>query len=219
MPGLLIDASTLPMSIEPIQVEPAPRWRLTYPGEPGCVARNGLLVLITPTHPIYPLDYRPPEMVRVGGDYVAAIAANSLREMFDAARAAGLPLTNHSGFRSYEQQAQLWRGATRRYGVAIAQRWWARPGHSEHQLGLAIDLSSAFRSFRHTPHSAWVAENSWQFGWIVRYEYGTEYITGIAYEPWHLRYIGREAAAAYREGNYRTLEEFLGMIPEPPTPD
>ena len=89
-----------------------------------------------------------------------------------------------------------------------AARTAAKPGHSEHQLGLAVDINS------HTSHEwqlyAWLAEHAWQYGFILRYPQGAEEITGIDYEPWHYRYVGSDAARAIFESGI-TLEEYLGI--------
>ena len=97
----------------------------------------------------------------------------------------------------------------------------ARPGHSEHQTALAVDVFAcdpgcgSSEQFGGTALSAWVVENGWQYGWIVRYEDGYTPITGYDPEAWHLRYIGPELGAAYHAGGFHTLEEFFGLPAAP----
>ena len=160
--------------------------------------------------------------MRVGGHYVAEVAAETLRELLAAAREAGLQLRTRSGFRSYARQGQVHADVTAAFGQARADEQVLRAGHSEHQTGLAIDLLPmyghqcyTFACFGATPHAAWLAEHSWEFGWIVRYKPGMEHVTGITWEPWHLRYLGREAAAAYHLSGATSLEEFLGLPAAP----
>ena len=108
-------------------------------------------------------------------------------------------------------------------GQAGADLISARPGFSEHQTGLAADVVAcaggrcgAIEQLAGTPQGAWVAEHAWEHGYIVRYQDGQTPITGYQPEPWHLRYIGPDLARAYREGGFRTLEEFFGL---PAAPD
>jgi LAS superfamily LD-carboxypeptidase LdcB len=96
------------------------------------------------------------------------------------------------------------------YGQSTADTFSARPGHSEHQTGLAIDVNSIDDSFAATPESAWLASNAHRYGFIIRYPKGKEHITGYKYESWHIRYLGVDTATAvYNSG--LTLEEYLGI--------
>ena len=103
---------------------------------------------------------------------------------------------------------------TNRRGPSSTGSTSARPGHSEHQLGTTADLTSAnvgfqlSEGFGDTPEGAWVRENSWKYGFIISYPAGTEGITGYAYEPWHIRYVG-EATAADVHASGLTLHEYL----------
>jgi LAS superfamily LD-carboxypeptidase LdcB len=97
-----------------------------------------------------------------------------------------------------------------RDGSAAADRYSARPGHSEHQSGLAFDLNTITEAFGYTPEGQWVAANAHRFGFIVRYPQGKEGSTGYIWEPWHLRYLGVDTATAvYNSG--LSLEEYLGI--------
>ncbi len=133
---------------------------------------------------------------------------------FEAMRAAaakqGLTLYNSSSYRSYWLQDDLYTRYSNRDGQAAADTYSARPGHSEHQTGLAIDLNQVDDSFAGTPEAIWVAENAHHFGFIVRYPKGKEHITGYQYEPWHIRYLGIDTATKVYESG-KTLEEYLNI--------
>ncbi|WP_242973039.1 M15 family metallopeptidase [Anaeromicrobium sediminis] len=104
-----------------------------------------------------------------------------------------------------------------KYGVEKTNQFSAKPGESEHQTGLAIDVSSPAvnyrltQSFEETKEGKWIKENAPRFGFIIRYEEGKESITGYQYEPWHLRYVGRETAKEIVNRNI-SFEEYLGKI-------
>lgn len=117
-----------------------------------------------------------------------------------------------SGFRSFERQQELYTMYTSKDGQEMADIYSARPGHSEHQTGLAFDLNSVDSSFADTSEGKWVNENCYKYGFIVRYPKDKETITGYKYEPWHLRYVGEGLAKIiYNNGNWLTLEEYFGI--------
>lgn len=127
-----------------------------------------------------------------------------------------------SSTRADWSQRRLYERELASNGRTVADAGVARAGHSEHQTGLAVDIVACssgcgtIEAFGDTAQGRWVAENAWRFGFIVRYEDGYTPVTGYMAEPWHLRYIGTELAAAYNEGGYHTLEDFFGL---PPAPD
>ncbi len=169
------------------------------PVEPEVTYINGILIA-NKTYAL-PSTYNP------GVDPVAKAA---LQNMFDAAKADGLNLFIRSGFRSYSTQKQLYNRYVNRDGVAEADRYSARPGHSEHQTGLAFDINKADSSFEGTPEALWLAANCYKYGFIIRYPKGKESITGYIYEPWHVRYLGVDIATdVYNSG--LCLEEYLGI--------
>ncbi|SDK22323.1 M15 family metallopeptidase [Alkalibacterium thalassium] len=141
-------------------------------------------------------------------------AAQALREMFHSAKDEGIVLYARSGYRSYQTQTQLFDRYVDRDGLEAANRYSARPGESEHQTGLAIDVTSESvnyqltERFGETPEGLWVEEHAHEFGYIIRYPEGKEEITGYQYEPWHLRYLGKELAADVAESGL-TYEEYL----------
>lgn len=163
----------------------------------GVTYIQGILV-VNKSYPL-PSTYNP------GMNSETMAAFESMKK---AAATEGINLFIVSGFRSYSYQANLYKNYVARSGQAEADRFSARPGHSEHQTGLAMDLNSASSSFVGTKEAIWLANNSYRFGFIVRYPEGKESITGYKYEPWHMRYLGIEnAAKIYSSG--LCLEEYL----------
>jgi D-alanyl-D-alanine carboxypeptidase len=148
-----------------------------------------------------PSDYNP------GLDSEAQAQFNKLSS--DAAK-EGLDIWLASGFRSYEYQYEIYNEYVSTYGKEAADTFSARPGYSEHQTGLVIDVNTIDDAFGDTAESDWLAANCYKYGFIVRYPEGKEDITGYKYEPWHIRYLGVETATAvYKSG--KTLEEYLGV--------
>jgi|SRR5699024_9911648 len=146
-------------------------------------------------------------------------AAQALKEMFEAAKADRLKLYARSGFRSYQTQVQLFNNYVSQHGEAEANRYSARPGQSEHQTGLTMDVTAESanldltRDFNETEEGKWLANHAHQYGFIIRYPEGKEEITGYIYEPWHIRYLSVDlATAVYNSG--LTYEEFLDIINE-----
>ena len=159
-------------------------------------------VLITNKTYSLPKDYNP-------GDLLPECQA-AFEQMKAAAAAENLNLWNASGFRSYELQESLYTRYSNRDGKAAADRYSARPGHSEHQTGLAIDLNTITSAFADTNEGKWVAENCHKYGFIIRYAKDKEAETGYMYEAWHIRYVGTEVAEKiYNSG--LCLEEYFGI--------
>lgn len=148
-----------------------------------------------------PEDYAP-------GEDPEAVAAFYTMQA-DAAN-EGLDIYISSGFRSYEDQYRIYHNYASYDGYDVADTYSARPGHSEHQTGLAFDLNTIDDSFAYTAEGEWVKDNCYKYGFIIRYPEGKEHITGYMYEPWHIRYLGVDKATeVYNSG--LTLEEFLGI--------
>lgn len=143
-------------------------------------------------------------------------AAAALEEMFAACKEdIGVKLTSVSGYRSYSKQSTLYSNKLSKVGnsQARADEYVARPGASEHQLGMAMDVGQSGKtnltaSFGNTEGGKWVREHCWEYGFILRYEEGWEDVTGYKYEPWHVRYVGKEFAAMIYE-NVMPLETWL----------
>ena len=109
-------------------------------------------------------------------------------------------------------QKYLYNSYVSRDGKEEADTYSARPGHSEHQTGLAFDLNSIDISFADTDEGKWVVDNCYKYGFIIRYPEGKDNITGYIYEPWHLRYVGVDLATKlYNQGDWITLEEYYGI--------
>lgn len=164
-------------------------------------------------------DYKPenlyiPDIQFVAGvsreeKHVAGIIVKQLEELVSTAKKEGILLLGNSGYRSYETQENTYNNRVRSSGKKLADSYVAKPGFSEHQTGLCIDITNQSRNFtKGTKEADWLAENCYKFGFIIRYPYGKESITGIKYEPWHIRYVGKKAAK-YIHDNGITLEEYL----------
>ena len=132
------------------------------------------------------------------------------------AKKDGLDINIRSGFRSNEVQEMLYTNYVKKDGVEKASRYSARPGHSEHETGLGIDISNGDYEtsigdwFTDTPQAKWLYENAYKYGFILRYPEGKEDITGYKYESWHYRYVGKEHSQYFNQNNL-TLEEYLGL--------
>lgn len=142
--------------------------------------------------------------------------ATALEQLFAAARQAGYSLVLYSGYRSYDEQVSTYNGFVSRDGIAKADTYSARPGHSEHQTGLAADISAINgkcdldQCFGDTPGGKWLAANAYRFGFIMRYQLATQDITGYEYEPWHFRYVGTDLAGELYKNN-QTMEQFFNL--------
>lgn len=187
---------------EPPEPEPEPESEPSAtpdPAAPGPTYIDGVLV-VNKTYALPP-DFDPglqPEVV------------DAFARMQGEASAAGIALRTISGYRPFWSQERIYGGYVQRLGVEAADRTSARPGHSEHQSGLAIDVNSLDPAWGASVEGRWVAENAPRFGFVVRYPDGKEEITGYAYEPWHLRYLGPELATSLTEAGL-TLEEHFGI--------
>lgn len=135
-------------------------------------------------------------------------ASAALKQLQQAAANAGHNIPLISGFRSYSRQQTLYNNYVARDGQALADTYSARPGHSEHQTGLAFDVGKLDNNYGSTPAGTWLKENCHKYGFIIRYPKGKESITGYQYEPWHIRYLGVEYATKIMNQNI-TLEEYL----------
>ncbi len=160
---------------------------------------NGIQIA-NKTYPV-PSDYNP--------GLNEEVYARFMELKTDAAK-EGLFINFMSGFRSYSEQVNVYEGWVKIYGDE-ADRVSARPGHSEHQLGLAIDVNETSFDFAESAEGMWLAENCYKYGFILRYpSFESEAVTGYMYEPWHIRYLGEENAY-YVHFSGLTLEEYLGI--------
>lgn len=139
----------------------------------------------------------------------------AFNEMKADAQSIGLNLYISSGYRSYTYQETLYNNYVSQDGKEEADTYSARPGHSEHQTGLAFDLNTIDDSFAYTEEGKWVKDNCYKYGLILRYPKGKEKETGYQYESWHLRYVGKDLAQKlYNNGNWITLEEHFNITSE-----
>ncbi len=183
---------------------------------------NSIHVIINKKHEL-PEDYEPEDLVEPEVKKIREScpmreeAAQALKEMFEAAAKDGLDLMLVSGYRSYSYQKGLFDNYVARDGEEAANRYSARPGQSEHQTGLAADLGTSDQAcllmgcFKDTEAGKWLAENSYLFGFVLRYPEEKEEVTGYIYEPWHFRYIGLEQAYLVHESGL-TLEEYYDYM-------
>ena len=194
------ETTTAPETTAPVTTEPPTTAAPTPADTTAPTYINGILV-VNKSYPL-PRDYNP------GG--LTDECESAFYTMQAAAENEGLDLYIASGFRSYDLQASLYQRYCNEDGQAAADTYSARPGHSEHQSGLAIDLNSISSSFAYTAEGQWVAAHCWEYGFILRYPADKVSVTGYMYEPWHIRYVGRDnAAAIYQSG--LCLEEYLGI--------
>lgn len=181
------------------------------------------LVLVNKNRNLPP-DYKPEDLVipnvrfpfeeTLEKKYMRKEAANALEELFNQADEEDIYLFAISGYRSYNTQSYLFNTRAERDGFEEANKLTAYPGQSEHQTGLAMDLScqslgfTLEQDFGQTIEGKWLKENAHKFGFIIRYPKEAVDITGYSYEPWHIRYVGKEVAKEIYEKNI-TLEEYL----------
>jgi D-alanyl-D-alanine carboxypeptidase len=186
-------------------------------------------VVVNKSNGLNPTDYVPGGLVEspirqtTTSRMIDQDAASALGAMAADLEASGSGLLGmNNAYRSYRLQVSNYTGLVSAEGQHTADLGSARPGFSEHQTGLAVDVVACsdgcgeIAAFGGTPESAWVAAHAWEYGFVVRYESGATGTTGYEPEPWHLRYIGPALAEAYRAGGYHTLEEFFGL---PAAPD
>jgi len=173
-------------------------------------------VVVNKQHPLTPKTYAPTDLTSVGnGQLMRAAAAAALKQMLAGAKQAGYVVTAASGYRSYSDQVAAYDSEVAAYGQAKADSESARPGYSEHQTGLAVDLASGGCSitdcFGSTPGGQWVTANAWRYGFILRYAPGLEQITGYRTETWHFRYVGQPLAKEMHKTGIKTLEQFFNI--------
>jgi len=174
-----------------------------------------LRALVDKQHAL-PSGYSPADLTALGGGpylvsrtglTLRSSAARSLAEMAGAARADGVTLVAASAYRSYDHQTTVHNRLVLQMGRAAAERVSARPGHSQHQTGLALDFGPIDNSFAASPAGIWMDANAGRFGWSLSYPDGYEHVTGYSWESWHFRYLGRELAA-FKERHFGGIQQF-----------
>ncbi|WP_294580223.1 D-alanyl-D-alanine carboxypeptidase family protein [uncultured Thomasclavelia sp.] len=176
---------------------------------------ESITALVNKTHKI-PEGWVPDDLVEVAGSHqqLRQEAAQAFQEFYDAAQSQGITCYIISGYRSNETQALYWQRQVEIYGEEYASQYSAYPGRSEHQLGLAIDISNQISGDRLTEQVAdsdigkFIISDGYKYGFILRYPQDKVSITNYGYEPWHMRYVGKEAAQEIHQRGI-TFEEYI----------
>lgn len=181
------------------------------------------LILVNAQNPL-PEDFKVELTALSGGHQVDKRVYPYLQQMFDDARSAGIMPAISSSFRTAEKQQSILDDYTEQYinqgyspleALEIAKTWAAVPGTSEHQTGLAVDITTADANVQAAEIVwKWLKKNSYKYGFIIRYPEDKTDITGISNEPWHFRYVGAEAAAEIHKRGI-CLEEYLNLAEKP----
>jgi D-alanyl-D-alanine carboxypeptidase len=234
LPKIISDqVAELPEAIQNIanQVQPKPV-TIFDPPKYSIDEADSLWVVVNKQRQISPLKYQPvslafpafpkPKVQNPFGLQMREEAAVATVDLATAMAEAGKgTLILNSGFRTYKNQQGLYNRTRDTRGLAVAEKLSARPGHSEHQLGLAADFSVRGQGcvimvcFGKTEAGIWLAENAHEFGFVLRYPKGYKPITGFQYEPWHFRFVGVELATEMKTKGIKTLEEFWGLESAP----
>ncbi|WP_034771026.1 M15 family metallopeptidase [Exiguobacterium marinum] len=217
---------------QPTEPDPSTETEPTIPAQPieiDGVANLELDELILVNKQIaLPANYQPADLVEANIDFVDSTvgerrmlrkeAAVAIERLMKDAKTEGIDLKGTSAFRSYAYQVNLFNAYVERDGKEQAMKYSAPPGHSEHQTGLAIDVSSASVNYQltqnlgETVEGKWLADHAHEYGFIIRYQRAFEEETGYMYEPWHLRFIGMEHAKQVHTLNKpydRYIQEFM----------
>lgn len=195
---------------------------------------SSIWVVVNKRRPLQPAGYTPSDLVapnvplRLNGEepemQLRKEAAEALEALVAAAKKDNLQLMVASAYRPYAFQQNLYNRYVTQQGQAAADTQSARPGHSEHQTGLAVDLEPTSQKcevetcFAETPEGKWVAKNAYMYGFILRYQEGKDDETGYMYEPWHLRYVGKTLSTELHRIGNPTLEQFFNLDPAPDYP-
>lgn len=186
---------------------------------------DSLWVVVNKARALNPIDYIPNGLVAPNIPLrldatdsemtVRSDTAKALEALVAGAENDNIHLMLSSGYRSYKEQVSLYNYYIGVQGRVAADEQSARPGHSEHQTGLAADLEPASRQcevqlcFANLPEGKWLAANAYKYGFTIRYQQGKQSIVGYEYEPWHIRYVGTDLAKALHQNNDETLEEYF----------
>ena len=200
-----------------------PKMETSLDDYPLSTPTDDILVLVNKTHPVT-RDYEADDLVTVehcdpnvgtkDTKKMRKTAADAIETLIAGAKEDGYDIVMRTGYRSYDYQDYLFNSYASKYGEAEANTYSARPGQSEHQTGWCCDvgvIGVALTDFDYRPEAQWIAENSWKYGFILRYPADKTDITGYIYESWHIRYVGKDVAQYIYE-NDLTLEEYLGIL-------
>ncbi len=188
-------------------------------------------IIVNKHRQLSPKTYEPSDLVtpnvslrRSGSDSRMKLrkeAASALQDMFAQAKNENIDLVLSSGYRSYTYQEALYNGYVSKQGQAEADSQSARPGYSEHQTGLAADIAGVGGTceleacFADTKEGKWLESNAYKYGFVIRYSEGQTAITGYVYEPWHIRYIGKDTSSKVQTAHNIPLETYFGLEPAP----
>lgn len=187
--------------------------------QPADVSK-GYLILVNKYYAV-DREYKPTGLTSLstkytywGDSYLSSYAYDSYIQMLEDGRSLGYQLIDTSNLRTYGEQEYLFNKYTKESGLDWALRYSAKPGHSEHETGLASDIVKqgvSMYDFGTTKEYTWLKENAHKYGFILRYPEGKEYLTGYGYEPWHYRYVGKEAAQYIYENDI-VFEEYYAYF-------
>ncbi|WP_379130080.1 D-alanyl-D-alanine carboxypeptidase family protein [Paenibacillus sp. sgz500958] len=210
---------------KPVATEPAGSGN--EDSEETAAEPESLTVLVNKQYKL-PDNYKPDDLVypdvkfifseKIEKRMMRQAAADALEKLFAGAKKDGVYLAGVSAYRSQSTQTRLFNNYVKRDGEAKARTYSAVPGHSEHQTGLAIDVSgsdgkcAAESCFAGTKEANWLDQHAHEYGFIIRFPEGKQSITGYKYEPWHIRYVGKDIAASVAERGI-TLEEYYDAVP------
>lgn len=192
--------------------------------EKATPVQESLTILVNKQN-LLPASYVPSDLTQPDVPFVESAlqerrqlrreAARALERLFAAAGRQGLSLVAVSGYRSYQSQLEIYNRRSREAGAAHVEQYIAKPGSSEHQTGLAMDVGcpgcmTLEETFANTPEGVWLAQHAHEYGFVIRYPSDQEDITGYAWEPWHLRYLGLDSARQVFEQGL-VLETFVNQ--------
>ena len=237
-PEAAIVSTARPTSSAPPVVpspSPAPTPTATPPGFDKTALSiddpTSLWVVVDKLRPLKPSSYAPPDLAlppvphvaRAASSRMRSEAAAALQSMFATAATEGAgAMQIQNAYRSFVVQTNTHNSLVGSLGEARADAQSARPGYSEHQTGLAVDIAASpsrcdiQACFGQTPQGIWLAANAYRFGFLLRYPSDGQAVTGFVYEPWHYRYVGLALASRMHVTGATTLEEFFGL-PAAPT--
>ncbi|MDD4298810.1 MAG: M15 family metallopeptidase [Bacilli bacterium] len=182
---------------------------------------NDILVIVNKYYKL-PKDFVPKKLIKIDNKYsyydygfqIASTVKDKFKQMANDAEKEGLIIKVTSAYRSYQKQMGIYNGYVKKNGFEAAEMFSARPGYSEHQTGLAIDVISGnnpYSYFQTTKEYKWLKDNAHKYGFILRYPENKSDITGYSFESWHYRYVGEEVAKYIYENNL-TFDEYHAMM-------
>lgn len=222
-----VRAITLALLVSLVTLLPAPASALDVcevdANNVVCVTGNAssLQVVVNKARPLSPKEYAPEGLIRIPkynplGVKVRKETSAALVKLGDGMKAAGYgTLWVRSGYRTFKDQVKMHKAKVAAYGKTKGELLAARPGYSEHQTGLALDLGVQGSSTLGSTAGNWLARNCYKYGFLLRYPFGKTKITGYSYEPWHFRYVGVEVSKAMQKQKISTLEEFYALPAAP----